>query len=307
MEKKKVLVAYYSQSGQVREILDRFLSPFESDENYEFFFHQIQPVNDYPFPWTSEQFFDSFPEAVTEVGCDLKPYPPQLKQKYDLIILGFQTWFLSPSIPTTAFLQSQDFKNSAKDTPIITINACRNMWFMAQRSIRKYLNEAQAKYVGHLVLFDKVNNLTSVITIMHWAFTGRKDRKWGWLPKPGVSDEDIQNSNVYGEILKAKWEKNKLDELQEGYIANNGVQILPHLMSMEHKAKRIFKIWTKFVLKKGGPSNPARAGRLKLFKNYLLLMIFLMAPIATIVFYITYPLFFLRIRRNIKFYQSLVS
>lgn len=304
MEKKKILVAYYSQSGQVREVINRFLSPFESDENYEFFFHQIKPVNDYPFPWSSEQFFDSFPEAVTEVGCDLKIFPLQLKQKYDLIILGFQTWYLSPSIPITAFLQSQDFKDLAKETPIITINACRNMWFMAERSIRKYLKEAKANYVGHLVLFDKVNNLTSVITIMHWSFTGRKDEKWGWLPKPGVSDEDIQNSNVYGEILKEKWESGQLEELQHEYIANNGVQVLPHLMSMEHKAKRIFKVWTKFVLKKGGPGNPARSGRLKMFKNYLLLMIFLMAPIATVVFYITYPLFFLRIRKNIRYYQS---
>lgn len=304
MEKKKVLVAYYTQSGQVREVIDRFLSPFNTDQNYEFFFHQIQPINDYPFPWTNEQFFDSFPESVTEVGCDLKAMPASLKQKYDLIILGFQTWYLSPSIPTTAFLQSEDFKDLAVETPIITINACRNMWFMAQRSIRKYLAEAKAHYVGHLVLFDKVNNLTSVLTIMHWSFTGRKDRKWGWLPKPGVSDEDIQNSNSYGKILKEKWETGHLGELQTEFIAHNGVQVLPHLMSMEHKAKRIFMIWTKFVLKKGGPGNPARTGRLKMFKNYLLLMIFLMAPLATLVFYLTYPLFFIRIRKNIKYYQS---
>jgi len=304
MAKKKVLIAYYTQSGQLKEILDQFISPFKSDENYEFFFYQIQPVNDYPFPWTSQQFFDSFPESVTEVGCEIKTFPSPLKQKYDMVVLGFQTWYLSPSIPTMAFLQSSEFKELVQDTPVITINACRNMWFMAQRSIRKYLNEANAKYIGHLVLFDKVNNLTSVVTIMHWSFTGKKDKKWGWLPKPGISDTDIENSYLFGKLLKENWESGQLDHLQQEYINNKGVQVLPHLMSMEHKAKRIFKIWTKYVLKKGGPGNPQRQGRLKMFKNYLLLMIFLMAPIATLVFYLTYPLFFIRIRRNVKFYQS---
>lgn len=304
MEKKKILLAYYSQSGQIKEILDQFVSPLSSDGNYEFFYHQIKPVNDYPFPWSSHQFFDAFPESVTEVGCELKPMPADLKQKYDLVVLGLQVWYLSPSIPIAAFLKSDDFKSVATNTPIITINGCRNMWYMAQRSIKKYVQESKAKYTGHLVFFDKVNNLTSVITIMYWAFTARKDKKWGVFPKPGISDKDISESSKYGTILKDKWETDDLDHVQEEFIKNKGVIVLPHLMSMEHKAKRIFKIWTKFVLKKGKAADPNRAGRLRLFKYYLLFMIYFLSPIATVVFYLTYPLFYSQIRKNIKFYKS---
>lgn len=304
MDKKKVLVAYYTQSGQLKEILDRFVSPFKSDDSYEFYYHQIQPVHDYPFPWTSDQFFDVFPESVTEMACELKPMPADLKQKYDLIILGLQVWYLSPSIPITAFLQSEDFKSIANNTPLITINACRNMWFMAQRSIKNYIQQAKAKYTGHVVLFDKVNNLTSVITIMYWAFTGRKDQMWGIWPKPGISDQDILGSSRYGYILKKEWEADKLSQVQEEFLKNDGVLVLPHLMSMEHKAKRIFKIWTQFVLKKGMAGDPKRVKRLRLFKYYLLFMIYLLSPIATVVFYLSYPLFYFRIKKNIKFYQS---
>mgnify|MGYP005841656051 CR=1 FL=1 len=301
---KKILIAYYTQSGQIKEILDSFTKPFENNENYEFYYHQIKPVNDYPFPWTSNEFFDAFPESVKEVGCKLQAFPEELNQNYDLIIIGLQAWYLSPSIPIAAFLQSQDFKTLANNTAVITINACRNMWFMAHRSIRKFIEEAQAKYIGHLVLFDKVNNLVSVVTIMHWAFTGRKDKKWGFLPKPGIKDEDISGSEKYGQLLKDKWEDGQLNTLQQSYKDHHGVQVLPHLMSMETKAKRIFKIWTKFVTKKGGPGNPARQKRLILFKYYLLFMIYFLSPIATLIFYLTYPLFFLRIKKQIKFYQS---
>ncbi len=304
IKSKKVLVAYYSQSGQIKEIIDSFLKPFGSDESYEFYFHKIKPVKDYPFPWSSEQFIDAFPEAVLETGCELQAFPKELKMQYDLIILGLQVWYLSPSIPITAFLKSDDFKGLAAHTPIITVNACRNMWFMAHRSIRSYIEQAKAKYIGHLVFFDKVNNLVSVITIMHWALTARKDKKWGFLPIPGVSENDIIGSEKYGQILKENWEAAQLDTLQDDFIKNKGVIVLPHLMSMEHKAKRIFKIWTSFVTKKGGPENPARMRRLKMFKYYLLFMIYLISPIATLIFYLTYPLFFSRIKKQISYYKS---
>ena len=301
---KKILIAYYTQSGQIKEILDQYILPFKDDNNYELFYHQIKPVNDYPFPWTSEQFFDAFPEAVTEVGCELQPMAKELIQEYDLVILGLQVWYLSPSIPVTAFLQSNDFKSIVKNTSVITINGCRNMWFMAHRSIVGYLEEAQANHKGHLVLYDKVNNLTSVITIMYWAFNARKNKMWGIFPLPGISDEDIKGAKLYGEQLKELWSQDKLDDLQKLYIKSNGVIVQPHMMSMEHKAKRIFKIWTSFVLKKGGPEDPRRKFRLVLYKYYLLFMIYLLSPIATVVFYLTYPLFYKRIGKNIRWYQG---
>jgi len=300
---KKILVAYYTQSGQIKEILDQYLRPFQNDENYQIFYHRISPVYEYPFPWTNREFFDVFPESVTETPCSLHPMPKDLIQDYDLIILGMQVWYLSPSIPISSFLQSDDFKIIAKNTNMITINGCRNMWFKAYESIRKYLKQASAKHIGHLVLFDKANNLLSVITIMHWAYTGKKEKKWGFLPKPGISDEDIQYTEFYGELLKSYWQKNQLSKLQESYIKSNGVIVLPHMMSMEQKAKRIFKIWTKFVLKKGAPGSPKRAFRLSFFKYYLLFMIYFVSPIVTLGFYITYPLFYRRINKNIKEYQ----
>jgi menaquinone-dependent protoporphyrinogen IX oxidase len=301
---KKILIAYYTQSGQVKEILDHYLTPFKDDDKYELFYHQIKPVNDYPFPWTSEEFFDVFPESVTETGCELHAMPQELIQEYDLIIIGVQVWYLSPSIPITAFLKSSEFKTIAKNTSVITINGCRNMWFKAHDSIVKYLQQAQAKHKGHLVLFDKNNNLLSVITVMYWAFTAKKDKMWGVFPKPGIADKDIKGVKIFGQMLKDFWQKDQLDLLQGSYIQAGGITVLPHMMSMEYKAKRIFKIWTKLVLKKGGPRNPKRSRLLSIFKYYLLFMIYFISPIVTLFFYITYPLFYKRIKKKMLKYQK---
>ena len=80
-------------------------------------------------------FFNQFPESV-----HLKPAPiekPILqREKYDLVIIAYSVWFLSPSQPITAFLQSEQAK-ILKNTPVITLIGCRNMWLMAQEKMKK--------------------------------------------------------------------------------------------------------------------------------------------------------------------------
>ena len=41
--------------------------------------------------------------------------------------------------------------------------------------------------------------------------TGKKDRKWGIFPKPGVSDEDIKDASVFGETVKEYLAERKLE------------------------------------------------------------------------------------------------
>lgn len=300
----KILVIYYSQSGQLKQVLDNFLKPIVSQGEHKVWTYKIEPVEDFPFPWSPSRFIDVFPEAVTETPCKLKEFPEELMQKYDLIVLGWQAWYLSPSIPISSFLQSEAFKKLVYGTKVVSINASRNMWFKAHKSVRKYLQEAQAQHIGHLAFFDKENNLLSVVSIMHWAYTAKKERKWGVFPKPGVSDEDIASASRFGEIFLDKYKQGKLEELQSSFVENKGVIIYPHIMSMEHKGKRMFKIWTKFVLKKGEARNPNRYFRLQLFKYYLLVMLYVFSPIVMAIFYITCPFFFKRINRHIKEYQQ---
>src|SRR5580692_10474557 len=94
---KKVLAIYYSQSGQLAEIMDHFTAPLV-DAGHDVEMVSVKPVTAYPFPWTTEQFYSVMPDCVLGVAGELAPF--SLKQRsYDLIILGYQTWFLSPSIP----------------------------------------------------------------------------------------------------------------------------------------------------------------------------------------------------------------
>ncbi|MBN2238013.1 MAG: hypothetical protein JW729_10660 [Bacteroidales bacterium] len=302
----KILVVHYSQSGQLTDILSNFLETFKKKPHeYQLFYHTIKTEPEFAFPWTSARFYDAFPESVMESRVKINSIPKELIQKYDLIILGYQVWYLSLSIPISSFVQSEDFKKIAKDTAVFSVNACRNMWYMAYDRLNFHIEKAGAKHLGHLVLYDKTQNLISVFTIIYWMLGGIKDRYLGIFPKPGVSDEDIKSSANYGELLEKHVRSNQLSQVQTEMVKAGSVHVLPHMMSMEKKAKRIFQIWAKFVLKKGGPSNPNRAFRLKLFKYYLLFMIYFVSTIAMLLFYLFYPINARKIRKNIRHFQGL--
>jgi hypothetical protein len=295
---KKVLAVYFTQSGQLGEIIDNFTGPLiASGATVEKL--QVQPVNKFPFPWTSRVFFEAMPESVKMIPADLEPFTLQ-ESRYDLIIIGFQPWFLSPSIPVSSILQLPSFKNVLKDTPVITISGCRNMWINAQEKNKRLSKEAGANLVGNIALVDKHNNYTSLVTILYWMMTGKKDRKWGIFPKPGVSDEDVVNSSVFGKTVNENLSSGNWDDLQQKLVAQKGVDVKYHLMFIERKAGKIFNIWSKIIY---GKKN--RSSLLVVFKYYLLIALCIAAPLILLVDAIFFkPFLGKRIKRQKQYYSG---
>ena len=299
---KKVLVITYSQSGQLDEIVTNVLSQF-SDE-IQVHYEKLVPKPDFPFPWGGTSFWDAMPERVELIPSSIKPVAFDLDEDYDLIILGYPIWFLSPAIPLTTFLKSKEAKKVMNGKPVVSIIGARNMWVSAQEQIKHMIDENGGKLVGNIALCDKHFNLTSVITIIYWMMTGKKDRYMGFFPKPGISDEDINAASRFSPIINDTILGGDYSQLQMKLLENKAIRLTPDIVSIEEKGKRIFGVWSKFILKKGGPGSMERVPRLKMFSRYLLFVIFVVSPIASIVYYLTWPLLFIRINRKLKYYRG---
>jgi hypothetical protein len=301
---KKALLIYYSQTGQAKEIADTIIKPLRSD--FDFVFEELKPIPSYPFPWTGLSFFQTFPESVQEIHCQLEPFTFDPDDNYDLVILAFQVWYLSPSIPIISFLQSAEAKKVMKDKPVITIQGVRNMWVMSQERIKKRIWEAGGNLVGNIVLTDKNPNLISVITIVKWMTTANKQGKGFYakiFPPAGVAIQDIQGSEKYGEIILKTFQEEDLNKLQDRLLAEGAIKINPVLVSIEKRGLMMFKIWSKFIIKKGAYNSLKRTGRLKLFKYYLFAVIYLISPLASFIFYLFHKIN-IRGTRNMTDYYS---
>jgi hypothetical protein len=273
---KKILAIYYTQSGQLGQIIDNFTSVFTaagmSVEKI-----RAQPQQDFSFPWTARRFFNAMPESVLGIPTALAPF--ELKEdSYDLIIFAYQPWFLAPSVPANSVLQHPSFRAVVKNTPVITIIGARNMWLKAQDRVKKTLHEYGAALVGNIALVDRNSNLVSGVTILYWMLTGKKDSMWGIFPKPGVAAEDIANMTLFGDTVLQHLGNSNWPALQTALVAQKAVEVKSNLMFIEPRATKLFSIWANFIIKRKN-----RSAWLVVFKYYLLIALFIIAPVVLII------------------------
>ena len=289
---KRILVVYYTQSGQLKEIIDSVLSPL-TEVTIDFL--PIDTAEPFPFPWTDEAFFGAFPESYLQIPQPLKPF--QLAHTdYDLVILGYQVWYLSPSIPFNSFLQSETGKQLLQGKPVITVSGTRNMWVMAHQKVKKLLTDCGAHLVGNIALTDRHHNHISVITIVQWLFSGDKNKRYlGMFPKAGVADKDVQGASVYGSLIAPHLQTGDYTGLQQEIVAHGGVHYKRFLLSAEKKGNRLFGIWAKMIY-----GSKKRKFLLKCFRIYLYIAIWVLMPIVWLLYWLTYPLFFWKVERDVK-------
>jgi hypothetical protein len=295
---KNILVLYYTQSGQLTEIVDSTVSPLiDAGATVEKML--IKPKNAFPFPWTSDIFFDAMPESVLGIPVVLNEFSFQ-QSRYDLIIFAYQPWFLSPSIPASSMLQHPSIKNIMNGTPVITLIGARNMWLNSQEKVKMLLKDAHATLVGNIALVDKNNNHLSAVSILYWMLSGKKEKYLSVFPKPGVSDVDISNASVFGKIVLNFLNKESWIGLQDALILQNAVDVKTNLMFIEQRAGKLFSIWANLIK---GKSN--RKPWITAFKYYLLIALFIVAPIVLIINELFKPFLKKQINKKKQYYQGL--
>lgn len=278
---KRILILYYTQSGQLLSILQSLVKPL-IHAGHTIHFEEIQPEEKFPFPWSSYQFFNAFPEVFTQQPQSLKSVSAKALNGYDLIILGYQPWFLTPSRPVSSFLQSQDAKMILSSKPVITVLGCRNMWLGAQEKVKSRLRDLEAKLVGHIALIDRSPNLTSLITILRWMFTGDKKPFW-FFPAAGVSEHDVEHAQKYGWLIHSALENDDYETLQSTLNDAGAIDIKPNLVLLERRGQKAFSVWSKFIDSGGPVHSTGRKIRVYIFMYLLPTAVFVLSPLLWIV------------------------
>ncbi|WP_419782616.1 dialkylrecorsinol condensing enzyme [Malaciobacter marinus] len=281
MNYKKVLVISYSQTGQLTNLTNNFIKPLQDNNNIELFYKNIEPKKPFPFPWTLMTFMDSFPESVYLDPCEINEFEED-DNEYDLIILSYQVWFLSPSIPISSFLKSSWAKEKFKNKPVITLIGCRNMWIMAQEKMKKMLLELDAKLIDNVVLIDKGNSLETFITTPRWMLTGKKNSIFG-LSSAGIDEIEIKKTQRFGKALVDALKNDKEKENKSLLYGLKAVEVNTKLIKSEKIGTKSFTIWGGLIRKIGKPGDIKRKPIVMLYLIFLLLMIITVVPINMII------------------------
>lgn len=300
-----IAVFHYSQTGQLTSLLNSLTAPLEA-MGCRLTYKSIVPKIPFEFPWSKENFYESFPESRLEIPIEMEQIDFSDVMDADLVILGYQPWFLAPSIPFASFLREESVGSYLSGRRVLTVVGSRNMWISAHLSVGERLKEYGCSWVANIALEDRHNNLIGVLTVFRWLIKGQKSAS-RFLPEAGISNADIQSvahiaPGIFDALNCGEW-----GSLQKEIVERGLVQFHPGLYFVESNGNRLWGKWAQFIIKKGGYKDPRRAFRLKLFEYYLNIIIFAVSPFGSLFFLLTYPLRrsrLMKIGQKILFLQS---
>ncbi len=299
---RHVLIVHFSQTGQLSRLTKSVCTPLQHDD-IKLDFLQLQPAQAYPFPWPFLDFFRIFPETVLLRPQPLLPLAVDANKRYDLVVLAYQVWFLSPSQPMTAFLASPEAAQLLKGTPVVTLIGCRNMWLMAQEKLKNRLDVLGARLVDNIALTDACGTAASFLATPLWLFTGRQ-KPYRWVPRAGIDEAEIVSASRFGHAMQQRLCLDMLPIEQPMLSGLGAVRIDEKLIASEKVANHSFQLWSRFLVELGPQKSKRRAVGLVFYILFLLSLIVTVVPVSALLKKILAPLLKNRTQREKSYFAE---
>lgn len=299
---RRVLVIHFSQTGQLERLARSVCEPLQASDGVQVDFLPIEPATPYPFPWPFLTFFRIFPETVLMRPEPLRPLAVDPAQRYDLVILAYQVWFLSPSRPIGSFLATPAAAQLLRDTPVVTLIGCRNMWLMAQEKVKARLAALGARLVDNVALVDACGTAASFLATPLWLFTGRR-QAWSWVPPAGIDEAEIAAARRFGAAMAARLAQPGPIEapMLQGLGA---VRIDEKLIASERVGARSFRLWAQLLAWLGPQGSRRRDLGLLVYILFLVSLIATVVPVTALLKRLLAPLSRARIARQKRYFAA---
>jgi len=300
---KRILVVYYSHSGDVARSSQSFVRFLEQSPEVELTWECIKPKVVYPFPWNLYRFFDVFPECINQEPPEIEKPQFSPDDKFDLVILAYQVWFLAPSLPIQGFLQSE-YAKVLKQTKVITLIGCRNMWHSASETMKKLIAQAGGIQIDNVVVTHQGSPLITFITTPRLLLTGKKDSLLGVLPPGGFLDEDINSLSRFGQRIVDKL--NTLNDSSDESLFQdlNPVEVNKNYVLPELIGQTLYRPWAKLARAFGSQGSWTRLPIIFLFALQLVLAIPVVLLMSAIVNFLFAPLLRQKLDNHIQMLKS---
>lgn len=286
---RQILVVHYSQTGQLSRLARSVCAPLEQADGVRVDYRELRPAQPFPFPWPFLGFFRIFPETVLMRPQPLLSLQVDVGKRYDLVILAYQVWFLSPSLPMTSFLASPEAATLLRDTPVVTLIGCRNMWLMAQEKVKMRLAQLGARLVDNIALTDACGTAASFLATPLWLFTGRQ-KPYAWLPRAGIEEGGIVAASRFGQAMAQRLQRDSLPITEPMLKGLGAVRIDEKLIASEKVGNRSFQLWSRLLAALGPQQSVRRGVGLVFYIVFLLCLIITVVPLGALLKKLLAPL-----------------
>jgi hypothetical protein len=226
----RAVVYLYSQTGQLREVADALTTPLVA-HGWDIRWVDVQPHVAFPFPWPIRRFFGLFPAAVDpEALVELvEPAGGFETEPEELAILAYQVWYLAPSLPIRSLLKAHP--EAFRNRRVVSLIACRNMWYSAAIEVSGLLRSAGARSVEVVAATDTRPQWATFVTTLRWLLTGRRE-SFLWFERAGVGPAELDRVAGVGRRIA-----------ESGQCSQDAAPIVPALAAADLLAGKVFRRW----------------------------------------------------------------
>lgn len=226
----RAVVYLYSQTGQLREVADALTAPLVHS-GWDIRVVQVQPRVAFPLPWPIRRFFAVFPAAVDpEALVELiEPAGGFYTDPEELVILAYQVWYLAPSLPIRSLLKAHP--EAVRNRSVVSVIACRNMWYSAAIEVSALLRSAGARRVEVIAATDTRPQAASLVTTLRWLMTGSRE-PFLWFGRAGIGDAELARVANVGRCIA-----------ESRRCPQDAAPIVPTLAAADLLAGTVFRRW----------------------------------------------------------------
>jgi hypothetical protein len=243
----RVLLIYYSQSGDGERVA-RVVTETLKGSDVHLTVESLQPLTPYPFPWKSiRRFFNVFPECHWGPLPDLKPLTFEPHQRFDLVVLIYQVWFLAPSLPVQSFLRS-DAARVLTDKKVLTITVSRNMWHSASETMKALLRKIGARHIDNVVLTHAGPVWATFVSTPRALLFGKTEGFWGIFPPAGIGPAELHRVKHFCNLILSRRERLLRPDNPPLLSGEGAVKVENRYVLVERLGWYCFRAWGRVIL-----------------------------------------------------------
>ena len=285
---KRVLLVYYSQSGEVARIVESLTAELLAAKA-AVILERLHPRGQYPYPWRSlRRFFDVMPETILGLPPPIEEpnFDPALT--YDLVVIAYPVWFLSPAPPIQALFQTPA-SAVLEGADVVTISVSRSMWHNASETMKTLLAAAGARHRDNVVVTHQGSSLVTLISTPRALLFGSRGSLLGVFPIAGVGENDLARVRRLGDVLAARLptaSETRPRPLLEGEpaVVIKRWSVVPELV-----AWYCFRAWARIIRALGRIHKAVRTAAVYAFSVFLVCLILFGLPLTVLATWLLSP------------------
>lgn len=206
----RVLLLYYSYTGQARKVLDAagevfrergcevYTAPIEfTDPRY------AERFSRFPMTHVWRDFLGMLPAQTVKATGQIRTPDEVRRSDYDLVCIGSPTWWRDVSMPLRSFLKSSEARPLLDGTPFAVFVVCRRYWRENLNAVRKLAEKSGGRYVGAVHFTYPGDQVRSMLSLTSYLGSGEyRERYLGLkMPPTNVNDDQLEESRRFAAKL----------------------------------------------------------------------------------------------------------